>query len=304
MATQSGQDKVFQIFTDQIMDMLEEGTVPWRQPWKGGKIPMSFQTKRPYRGMNVWFLNSVAIHRGYTSNWWVSLKSVKKAKGWIKDDEFKKSVTVIFCRPKRYEVETDEVDEQGQPVKEERMSFIYFYHTVWNMDQVEGMTAPDADQDAEERTPNQILEEAQAIIDGYQNGPEISHGGTRAFYRPSDDSVTVPEMELFQDSENYYHVMYHELAHSTGHGSRLGRKGVMDLTMFGSHDYSKEELVAEMGAGFLGALVGLTPRTIDNTAAYIQSWLKALNDDKRLLVYAASKGQAAAEHILGVTWEG
>jgi len=298
---QSGQDKVFQIVTDQIMSMLEEGTVPWRKPWKGGMIPTSYQTKKAYRGMNVWMLNGVALARGFSSNWWITKAQVKKAGAWIQKDEFKKSTYVIFCKVKTYKVDTDETDDQGNVIQEDRTRFTYWYHEVWNLDQVDGIEIPGAD--VEPKEANQILEEAQAIVDGYQEGPEINQGGARAFYRPLTDQVQVPKLEDFQDSENYYHVLFHELAHSTGHQSRLDREGVTNSIMFGSHEYSKEELTAEMGAAFLSAMVGLTPRTIDNTAAYIDSWLRVLDNDRRMVVYAASKGQAAAERILGVTWD-
>jgi len=300
---QSGQDKVFQIVTDQVMEMLEAGTVPWTQPWKGGMVPTSYQTKKAYRGMNVWMLNATAQACGYSSNWWITKAQVRKAGAWIRKEEFKKSTYVIFCKVKTFKVDTDETDDQGNVIQEERARFTYWYHEVWNLDQVDGIEAPDAGQEPKEA--NQTMEEAQAIVDAFlaAGGPSLDHGGARAFYRPTTDAVKVPTLDSFQDSENYYHVLFHELAHATGHSSRLGREGVTNPTMFGSHEYSKEELVAEMGAAFLGAMVGLTPRTIDNTAAYIDSWLRVLDNDRRMVVYAASKAQGAAEHILGVTWD-
>ena len=133
--------------------------------------------------------------------------------------------------------------------------------------------------------------------------PVIRHGLDRAFYSPAADSVGMPSPERFETPENYYNVLFHELTHSTGHESRLNRKGVsgvgVERAAFGSQSYSKEELVAEMGAAFLCGRAGIVERTIDNSAAYVASWLERLKDDARLVVLAAAQAQKAADFILG-----
>jgi antirestriction protein ArdC len=133
--------------------------------------------------------------------------------------------------------------------------------------------------------------------------PEIKRGLDRAYYSPGGDFVGMPSPEQFKSGEDYYSVLFHELTHSTGHESRLNRKGVSGAdgqwSAFGSQSYSKEELVAEMGAAFLCGQAGIVERTLDNSAAYIKSWLSRLKDDPRLVVQAAAQAQKAADFILG-----
>jgi antirestriction protein ArdC len=133
--------------------------------------------------------------------------------------------------------------------------------------------------------------------------PEIRHGGGRACYLPSVDRVEMPRAETFRSGQDYYSVLFHELTHSTGHASRLDRKGVGssdgEWSSFGSTPYAREELVAEMGAAFLAGHAGIVERTIDNSAAYVASWLQRLKEDTKLVVQAAAQAQKAADFILG-----
>jgi antirestriction protein ArdC len=137
--------------------------------------------------------------------------------------------------------------------------------------------------------------------------PAIKTGLDRAFYSPAGDFVGMPAAEQFRTSEDFYSVLFHELTHSTGHQSRLNRKGVTgtegEWSAFGSTPYAKEELVAEMGAAFLCGQVGIVERTLDNSAAYVASWLQRLKDDRKLVVHAAAQAQKAADFILGRTFE-
>ncbi len=119
----------------------------------------------------------------------------------------------------------------------------------------------------------------------------------RAWYRPSTDSVGMPSRDLFHSSEEYYSTLFHELTHSTGHASRVGREGIEQLNTFGSESYSKEELIAEMGAAMLCGVTGISPATIPNSAAYLQCWITRLRGDSKLLVSAASAAQKAADYI-------
>ena len=122
--------------------------------------------------------------------------------------------------------------------------------------------------------------------------------GNKAAYYPIQDLVTMPDLQLFDSSEEYYSTFFHELAHSTGHLSRLNRNEVAGVNFFGSHDYSKEELVAEMTAAFLCGETGILPATIENSAAYLQSWATKFKEDKKMVVYAAAAAQKAADFIL------
>src|SRR5262245_2295913 len=129
--------------------------------------------------------------------------------------------------------------------------------------------------------------------------PTIVHEEPRAYYAPGRDCVNLPASHLFDHAEHYYATLFHELTHSTGHGSRLARPTVVNHCPFGSADYSQEELVAEMGAAFLCGHCGIENTTIDNSAAYIHSWLTALRHDSRLLIHAAAQAQQAVDFILG-----
>jgi antirestriction protein ArdC len=128
--------------------------------------------------------------------------------------------------------------------------------------------------------------------------PDIRYGGNRACYSPSLDYCNIPHQHTFDTIESFYDTVFHELSHSTGHANRLGRKGVTETSYFGSHEYSKEELVAERGAAFLCGHVGIENTTIENSAAYLQGWLKALKNDKTLLIHAAAQAQKASDFIL------
>jgi len=139
-------------------------------------------------------------------------------------------------------------------------------------------------------------------VEGTGDRVQVPDPIPRAFYSPDGDYVGMPEPELFRTPEDYYSVLFHELTHSTGHESRLNRKGVTGSdglwSAFGSQPYSQEELVAEMGAAFLCGQAGIVERTIDNSVAYIRSWLQRLKDDRRLIVQAAAQAQKASDFIL------
>jgi len=130
--------------------------------------------------------------------------------------------------------------------------------------------------------------------------PEIRHSGNRAFYSPSLDYIQLPNKTSFNNEAGYYGTLFHELAHATGHANRLGRKSILEPSYFGSHEYSKEELVAEMAAAFICGHACIENMTIENSAAYINGWLKALKNDKTLLVHAAGQAQKAADYILNL----
>ena len=142
------------------------------------------------------------------------------------------------------------------------------------------------------------IEQCEAIVKGMPNPPAIQQDA-RAWYRPSTDTVGMPARGLFNSPEDYYSTMFHELTHSTGHASRVGREGIEQLNTFGSDSYSKEELVAEMGAAMLCGVAGIEQKTISNSAAYLKSWTEVLKSDSRMVVSAASQAQKAADYIQG-----
>jgi antirestriction protein ArdC len=145
----------------------------------------------------------------------------------------------------------------------------------------------------------QQLAACEQILAHMPNRPPIKHGEVRAYYKLVQDLINMPARSLFPKVEHYYSVLFHELTHSTGHWQRLNRQTLTDLCPFGSTNYSKEELVAEMGAAFLCGVAGIANETVDNSAAYIQSWLTKLKNDTRLIILAAAQAQKAADYILG-----
>ena len=140
-----------------------------------------------------------------------------------------------------------------------------------------------------------------SMVAGMPTAPEILHDADGAYYRPAEDRVHMPPQTRFESPEEYYSTLFHELTHSTGHVSRLDREGIQDVAPFGSSTYSREELIAEMGAAFLCGHCRIEQATLDNSAAYLQGWLKKLRGDARLIVTAAAAAQKAADYILDET---
>lgn len=284
----SGQDTSHEIVTEQIIARLEAGTVPWRQPWTAAQAPRSGLTGRPYRGVNVFLL----ILQGYTSPYWLTFKQINELGGRIRKGE--RHTKVVFWKILRKEVDSADGDKTVK-----RIPYLRYFR-VWNLDQTEGVTLPPKIQSQIQTQPEPPapIEAAEKILAGYADAPEIHHGGLAAMYRPTADDIHLPNREDFDTPEDYYSTLFHELGHSTGHPSRLGR---FDTTSggFGSHSYGREELVAEMTAAFLCAEAGIAPATMDDSAAYIASWLRTIREDPRAVVVAAGAAQKAADHILG-----
>lgn len=273
---------VADIITEQIISKLEQGEIPWRKPWNGAALaPRNLTTGKPYRGINAFLLACA----GFSSPYYLTFKQAQEKGGNIKAGS--KGLPVVFWST--VEVEDRETGE------EKEIPFMRYY-TVFNIEQCEGIEAPVIVQLEREFNP---IEEAERIISEMPRCPEI-RTGNKASYSPVFDYVTVPKKELFHVDEAFYSTLFHELGHSTGHVSRLGRKGVTETSFFGSHEYSKEELVAEMTSAFLCGESGIIQSTIDNSAAYIQGWLKALKgkDNKGMVIWAAAQAQKATDFIL------
>ena len=177
------------------------------------------------------------------------------------------------------------------------------YYSVFNVEQCEGLKMPVENTDDAPLEFNPI-EAAEAIVNGYEGKPTIKETEkARAYYSPGLDYIHMPKRETFHSVEEFYSTLFHELTHSTGHENRLKREGIIGMHYFGDAVYSREELVAEFGAAFLCGHAGIENVTLDNSAAYIQSWLKVLKNNKQWLVIAAAQAQKAAEHVLGIKHE-
>ena len=275
--------------TRQITAMLEKGVVPWRSPILGqsqGGFPRNFHSKKPYRGVNVFLLSIVSYLKGFSSAYWLTFRQAKEAGGSIKKGEH--SSLVVFW--KKTQIEDTQTHEK-------KNVFVARYYRVFSVDQCNGIAAPDA----APVTPTDYtpIDAAEKIVKGYADGPAIKHGGQQAYYRPSTDTVKIPEPTRFSSTELYFGTLLHELSHSTGARKRLDRGLEAKLMPFGSPDYGKEELIAEMSAAFLCGHAGIAPAVIENQAAYVSSWLGRIKQDKKLIIQAAAAGQRAADWILG-----
>lgn len=279
---------VYEIVTNKIVEALEKGVIPWQKPWNGRQhAPRSASTGKPYRGVNAFLLALQANAMGYDSPYWLTYKQAQSLGGNVRKGE--KSTLVVFYKT----WETKDKDT-GEDVKIP----VLRYFNVFHASQCDGLpekfyVVPDAD--GHEFTP---IQNCENVVAGYADPPAIEHGGTSAFYKPSADTVRMPVAEKFQNSEAYYTTLFHELAHSTGHCSRLDRKGIANVAAFGSESHGREELIAEMGAAFLCGHCGIES-TMQNSASYVQGWLKAIKQDSRLVVQSAGAAQKAADWILG-----
>lgn len=279
---------VYDIVTEQIVGMLDQGIIPWKQMWRTG-VPQNLITKRPYEGINAMMLAITADMRGYSTPYWLTLKQCNDKGGKIRKGE--RSTIVTFWKK-------TVKDEKKKP-EGDNVFFLLRYYRVFNLDQCDGITAPDGGVN----TPIDQIAACEKIVEGYKDAPPIKWEGDRACYSPKADTVYMPPRNRFHSPEGVYSALFHELGHSTGHKKRLEREGITDDARFGSDLYSKEELIAEFCAAFLCGITGIMPSTVENHASYIQGWSSKFKEDKRLIMTAAGKAQKAANWILGTVPE-
>lgn len=265
--------------TNRILGLLEQGTIPWRQPWDA--TPMNYVSKKPYRGINVWLL----LSGGYALPYFLTYLQAKNLRGYVRKGE--KGTQVVFWKW----IEKEVVDPDTEEEEVCRIPILRYY-TVFNLAQCCGIAVP--------TRPVEAIASAEEVIANYQDPPTLRIGGNVAAYSPTNDTVYLPARQTFDSSSEYHSTQYHEYIHSTGHKSRLDREGLKEVR-YASETYSQEELVAEMGAAYLCAISGteLMAKTLDNSAAYLQYWLSKLREDKRLIVHASSQAQRAVDWILG-----
>lgn len=284
MASQTQLSQVYAIVTDRLIAALERGVVPWRKPWKSADMPRNLASGQPYRGSNVFAL----LWAGYSSPYWVTFKQALELGGHVKKGE--KGMPVVFWRwvSERKSKDGKQVEKLDRPFPTVR------YYTVFNVAQCEGLTVPAAPDAPKGFDP---IAAAEQLVAEMPKCPAIVHGDDQASYSPAADIVSMPSRDSFYSAAGYYATLFHELTHSTSHASRVGRK---ISTSFGSEQYSREELVAEMGASFLMASCDLeNDATIDHAAAYLDNWLHALRADPSMLIYAGQQAQKAADFIRG-----
>lgn len=252
--------------TAKIIAELEGGRIPWVQPWgKAGStspgLPRNAVTGRNYSGVNVLILWGALFEHGWPSQGWLTFRQARDAGGNVRKGEH--GVTVVYADRFTPEAEKERARENGEDARS--VPFLKRF-TVFNLAQCEGLR-PGLAPDPEPLPEREILAVGEEVIAA--SGVDFRIGGNKAYYVPSADYVQVPPQPAFHQQINFYRTALHELCHASGHPSRLNRNL---LNSFGSKDYAREELIAEMGSTFLCAALGIVPTV--RHADYIASWLE------------------------------
>ena len=280
--------------TGRIIEELEEGRLPWVQPWDsaacGCTMPQNAGTARKYSGINVLILWAEGVAKGYASQRWLTYRQAEAAGGNVRRGE----KGTVICYADRFTPKAEAEAARGEDREARQVAFLKRF-VIFNVDQCEGLpdtyAAPIVDAD-----PVLAIAEADALIAASR--ARFIIGGGEAFYSPSHDFVQVPPQAAFHEPVNWYRTALHELGHWTGHGSRLDRdqKGG-----FGSDAYAREELVAEMAAAFTCASLGIAPTV--RHSDYIASWLSVLRGDEKAIFRAASQASKASDYLLAFARE-
>lgn len=275
---------VYEMVTERILEQLEQGIIPWHKPWTGTAGAWSRSTGRAYSLLNQWLM---------PQGEYATFNQIKKEGGKVKKGEH--GHIVVFFKPTVIEAE----DKDGNKVK--KTVPLLRYYTVFNIEtQVDGLERKYNKEDIEKH--NEPIEELESIKNGYLDRSGVKFNnirGDKAYYQPGADRIVLPLLEQFDSIEKYYSTAFHEMAHSTGHSSRLNR--IKETAHFGSEEYGKEELVAEITAAAVLNEAGIeSSATLKNSAAYVQNWTNAIKGDNKLIVHASSKAQKAFEMIMNI----
>ena len=278
--------KVHEIVLQKILQQMEKGEIPWIKGW-GSNPPINYVTRRPYTGINILLLSKGGEY--------LTFRQVQQLGGKIKKGA--KAEIVVFFKP--YTKIVEEVNaETGEVVEKEKEFLVLQYYNVFHLSDTEGIPSK------LKKVEHNPLQEAEKIVTGYKDAPKIVHDDPdKAYYNPIADLINVPDKGFFSNINEYYSTLFHELIHSTGHPKRLGRFKENEKDIFASDSYSLEELVAEIGAAMLCYQSGIIEKTIKNSTAYIQGWLKHLQNNKMMIFTAAGRAQKAVDYILGIQSE-
>lgn len=277
-------NNVYQMVADRIVAELNNGIIPWHRPWSGAPDgAYNYDSRKPYSYLNQMLLK----HRGE----YLTFNQIQQHGGKIRKGE--RAEMVVFYKP----YVKEEIKPDG--TKDVVSIPVLRYYLVYHISQVDGIESKATNQD----TTPALLDEQEQIINDYVTREHLGFVNNalsnNAYYDPDADMVQVPMISQYKDVSEYYSTTFHELAHSTGHASRLNRKGITEPIRFGSETYSREELVAEMGSAMLCNVTGIEiPSTFRNSAAYIQGWSRKIKGDPKLFVTAAAQAEKAAKYII------
>lgn len=287
---------LYQQITNKIIGMIEQGVAPWRRTWSTYGLARNYLTRHIYTGINLILMNNTPHPIPY----FMTFKQVKELGGQVRKGT--KAEMVIYFNlyyKDCYDNTLDKEDAYRRRAAGEEIQVLKFirYYNVFNIADIEGIKFEIPEIASK---PNEKIIWCENIIENMAKRPEFkSIDGNRAFYSPRLDFVNMPDIKQFETPEDYYATFFHELTHSTGHASRLAREEIMNPESFGSKPYSREELVAEMGASFLCSSVNIDyDSIIENNAAYLAGWLKVLKEDSKFIFKAAAEAQKAVDYIL------
>ncbi|MEN8908114.1 MAG: zincin-like metallopeptidase domain-containing protein, partial [Clostridiales bacterium] len=259
-------NKVYDYVTQEIIRKIkEEKIVPWQKPWIGEQV--NYVTQKHYRGVNTLLLKK--------SGEYLTFSQIKEKGGELKKGS--KGEMVIFFKP---------LEKEKKDKKSKEKYIVLRYYKVFHLDDVEGLESKYV------KKINNPIKEAENIINNYEDKPRIVNiEQNRAYYDMFSDKINVPLISNHKTSEDYYSTLFHEAIHSTGYKERIGRFKENEIMNFGSDVYSKEELIAEIGAAMLCGIAGIIDKTINNSVSYLDSWIKQLENDSTLIVKAAAAAQ-------------
>jgi antirestriction protein ArdC len=281
---------VYTRVTDKIIADLEKGVRTWMRPWNAehtaGKIARPLRhNAQPYSGINILMLWGSAMDQGFTAPYWMTFKQALDFKAHVRKGE--KGSLVVYANSITVTDENEHGEEESREVP-----FMRGY-TVFNVEQIEGLPEHYYAMRPARFTPAERIEHAESFFANTR--ADIRYRGNRAYYALEPDYVQMPPIEAFQDAESFYGTLAHECTHWTRHATRLDRD--MGRKAYGDEGYAREELVAELGAAFLCADLEITPEVRDDHAAYINSWLAVLKQDKRAIFSAAAHAQRAVDYL-------
>lgn len=274
---------VYEIITNKFVEALEQGRIPWQKPWNVDGLAYNHTTGKRYG-----LLNQMLLGPGE----YLTFEQAKKEGGKVKKGE-KGSLVVSYF-------EKYDKDEDGNDIPSTKRVLPRYYY-VFEVSQCEGIER----KQTEEPKHLDPIKEAQEVMDDYFSRETVElrhHRSDKAYYQPGADLVVLPEMGLFKSAAHYYGVAFHEMTHSTMTKDRCNRaeERYGKNVAFGSQEYSKEELVAEIGSSFLTSHVGIDSAEIfENSKAYVQGWASKLKSDPKFIIEAAAKAEKAAKYILG-----
>jgi antirestriction protein ArdC len=295
MSTAETRRDPYQAVTDLILEHLEKGTVPWRCPWNRevGR-PCNFQSGKPYRGINALLLG----WRHFASPWWLTYRQAQERSGQVRKGE-RGAMVVKYGTFDANSAGGSDIDLSADTPAKRKLGYLRLF-TVFNATQIDGIEFP-ATLGAPLRAESERIARAKAIVAAMPNRPNLFEGErTRAYYNVSTDSVFMPALGSFESEESYYMTLFHEFIHASGHSTRLNRDTLVTHGEFGGPVYSREELVAEMGAAFLGMEAEIVMDRHEQSAAYLNGWLTALKakEHRKWIVQAAAQAAKAADYIL------